>query len=606
MVESEIQEELKHLEEMLVDGTNISFILEQSKSLLSHVDATSHWQLYASILLLLGKAHYYLGQIDEAKEIFERVLQHHSQKDKSIYAKALIHLGNIHQHTSQLAESIVCFKKAIDIFESEQNTLGLAHGYTNAGISYRKLAEYSISLEFMDKGRRLYEELGDEAGVAANTGNIGNVYFGMNQYAKALEYQYQALAINEKVNNLRGIANNCLTIGGVHLLTNEYDLADLYFQRASELFVILDDKTGAMHAQSNIGILLDFQGKFEEALALDEEVLKHAIETDDASGIATQFVNIGNLYANPANSRYEPIKAEEYFLKAMDIHIDLQQQDAVCSLHKQMSELYERMELWQKSLYHLKEHLQLNDVLISEEAKHKADLLDQRRKLDQIERDRQLQVARFQEQEKILHNILPNTIAERMLNGESNIVDVAEDVSIFFSDIVDFTALTSAMNPESLIMDLNKLFTEFDRIAKKHNVEKIKTIGDAYMAVCGVPKKQEDHALRLANFAFDVMSASQQFIIGHSKVDLRIGIHAGEAIAGIIGEDKYSYDLWGDAVNIASRMENTGEKGQIQVTEYYKHLLEGHTDITFTSRGEIDIKGKGKMKTYFMHQSNNA
>lgn len=606
MVESEIQEELKHLEEMLVDGTNISFILEQSKSLLSHVDATSHWQLHASILLILGKAHYYLGQIDEAKEIFESVLQHHSRKDKSIYAKALIHLGNIHQHTSQLAESIVCFKEAIDIFESEQNTLGLAHGYTNAGISYRKLAEYSISLEFMDKGRRLYEELGDEAGVAANTGNIGNVYFGMNQYAKALEYQYQALAINEKVNNLRGIANNCLTIGGVHLLTNEYDLADLYFQRASELFVILDDKTGAMHAKSNIGILLDFQEKFEEALALDEEVLKHAIETDDASGIATQFVNIGNLYANPANSRYEPIKAEEYFLKAMDIHFDLQQQDAVCSLHKQMSELYERMELWQKSLYHLKEHLQLNDVLISEEAKHKADLLDQRRKLDQIERDRQLQVVRFQEQEKILHNILPNTIAERMLNGESNIVDVAEDVSIFFSDIVDFTALTSAMNPESLIMDLNKLFTEFDRIAKKHNVEKIKTIGDAYMAVCGVPKKQEDHALRLANFAFDVMSASQQFIIGHSKVDLRIGIHAGEAIAGIIGEDKYSYDLWGDAVNIASRMENTGEKGQIQVTEYYKHLLEGHTDITFTSRGEIDIKGKGKMKTYFMHQSNNA
>lgn len=606
MVESEIQEELKHLEEMLVDGTNISFILEQSKFLLSHVDATSHWQLHASILLLLGKAHYYLGQIDEAKEIFERVFQYHSQKDKSIYAKALILLGNIHQHTSQLAESIVCFKEAIDIFESEQNTLGLAHGYTNAGISYRKLAEYSISLEFMDKGRRLYEELGDEAGVAANTGNIGNVYFGMNQYAKALEYQYQALAINEKVNNLRGIANNCLTIGGVHLLTNEYDLADLYFQRASELFVILDDKTGAMHAKSNIGILLDFQEKFEEALALDEEVLKHAIETDDASGIATQFVNIGNLYANPANSRYEPIKAEEYFLKAMDIHIDLQQQDAVCSLHKQMSELYERMELWQKSLYHLKEHLQLNDVLISEEAKHKADLLDQRRKLDQIERDRQLQVARFQEQEKILHNILPNTIAERMLNGESNIVDVAEDVSIFFSDIVDFTALTSAMNPESLIMDLNKLFTEFDRIAKKHNVEKIKTIGDAYMAVCGVPKKLEDHALRLANFAFDVMSASQQFIIGHSKVDLRIGIHAGEAIAGIIGEDKYSYDLWGDAVNIASRMENTGEKGQIQVTEYYKQLLEGHTDITFTSRGEIDIKGKGKMKTYFMHQSNNA
>ncbi|MFN5246676.1 MAG: adenylate/guanylate cyclase domain-containing protein [Ignavibacteria bacterium] len=606
MEASEIQEELKHLEEMLVEGTNISFVLEQSKSLLSLVDANTHWQLHASILLQLGKAHFFLGQIDESREIVEHVLQHYSHKDKTICAKALIHLGNIHQQTAQLAESIACFQSALEIYETEQNILGLAHGYTNAGISYRKLADYSTSLEFMDKGRRLYEELGDEAGVAANTGNIGNVYFVMNQYAKALEYQYQALAINEKVNNLRGIANNCLTIGGVHLMTNEYGLADSYFQRASELFEILDDKAGAMHAQSNIGILLDFQEKFEEALALDEEVLKYAIEKDDVSGIATQLVNIGNLYANPKNSRYEPIKAEEYFLKAMDIHIELKQQDAVCSLHKQMSELYERMELWQKSLYHLKEHLQLNDVLISEEAQHKADLFDQRRKLDQIEKERQLEVARFQEQEKILHNILPNTIAERMLNGESNIVDKAEDVSIFFSDIVDFTALTSAMNPESLIMDLNKLFTEFDRIAKKHNVEKIKTIGDAYMAVCGVPKKHQDHALRLANFAFEVMSASKQFIIGHSNVDLRIGIHAGEAIAGIIGEDKYSYDLWGDTVNIASRMENTGEKGHIQVTEHYKQLLDGHLDIIFTSRGEIDIKGKGKMKTYFMHQSNNA
>lgn len=606
MTESEVKEELKHLEQMLIDGTNIQYVLDQLNILLRHIDTTNERELYAEVLLMIGKSHYFLGEIDKSKETYQLILEHHSTKNDRIYAKALLHMGNIHQYNAQLAESIACFQQAVEIFESEQYQQGLAHAYTNAGISYRKLADYSKSLEFMDKGRRLYEELGDEAGVAANTGNIGNVYFGMNQYAKALEYQYQALAINEKLNNLRGIANNCLTIGGVHLLTNEYDLADSFFQRASELFAILDDKIGVMHAQSNIGILLDFQEKFEESLTLHEEVLQYAIEKDDATGIATQFVNIGNLYANHSNSMYDPIKAEEYYLKGMDIHKELHQQDAVYSLHKQMSELYEKMDLWQKSLYHLKEHLHLHEILISEEAQDKADLLDQRRKLEAFERDRLLQIARYQEQEKILHNILPNTIADRILDGEKDIVDYADNISIFFSDIADFTSMSAVMKPETLIKDLNRLFTEIDRIAKKHNVEKIKTIGDAYMAVCGMPLKFEDHALNIAHFAFEVLATSKQFMIGNNPVDLRIGIHAGEAIAGIIGEDKYSYDLWGDSVNIASRMENTGEKGKIQVTEYFKQLLEEQPHITFTSRGEIDIKGKGLMKTYFMHQSNNA
>lgn len=606
MIESKIVDEILYLEQLPIEGKNIQLILEKSQSLLGFVDADINPSLYASLQLIIAKAQYVSGNIEESISILESILRNRMIIEKVILGKVLLSLGTIYQHSTQFAESIDSYLQAIEIFESSQYSKGLASAYTNVGITYRLLADYGKSLEFMDKGRRLFEEFGDELGVAANTGNIGNVYFGLNQYAKALEYQRQALSIHEKLHNLKGIANNCLTIGGVHLLSKEYDLADVFLQRAKEICVILKDKTGIMHAQSNIGILLEFQEKFEDAYALHNEVLEYSIEKGDKTGIATQYVNIGNLYANPANPLRDLSMAERYFQKAMQIHTKLNLNSEECSLHKQMSELYEQMNEWEKSLIHLKQYLEINQELISEDAQNKADLLDQRRRLDVIERDRLLQVARFQEQEKILHNILPNTIADRILDGEKNIVDHADDISIFFCDIADFTAMTSDMKPKELIKDLNTLFTEFDKIARKHKVEKIKTIGDSYMAVCGVPESTENHASRLAEFALEVLTVSHHFKIGAFPVQLRIGLHAGEAIAGVIGEDKYSYDLWGDTVNIASRMEHTGEKGKIQVSEYFKKLLDEYSQFDFVSRGETEIKGKGLMKTYFLHQSNNS
>ena len=606
MVISEIKDELSYLEQLIKEETNFPFVLEKAQSLLEYEIVKQDKSLKAEIDVIIGTSYFYLGNIEASVRHLEGILLFQSEIQKSVYANALIRLGNIYQKQSEFAKSIDYSLRATAIFETEQNYRGLALSYTNIGISYRLLSDFAKSLEFMDKGRRLYLQLDDEAGVAANTGNIGNVYLMMKLYGKSLEYLVLALSINEKVNNLRGIANNCLTIGGVYILTKEYHLAESYLNRALQVYAILQDPTGQMHVQSNIGILLEYQGRFEEAYALHKEVLDYVEKKGDKYSIAIQLVNIGNIYANVASNLHNPQKAEEMFLKAQELQESLDLKNEQCLLHKQLSELYEQLHLWEKSLIHLKQYLDLNESLNSEEAKNKADLLEQKRKLDEMEQMRLLQITRFQEQERMLHKILPNTIADRILEGEKSIVDKANDISIFFSDIVDFTEMTSSMKPEDLINDLNTLFTEFDRIARKHSVEKIKTIGDSYMAVCGIPQQMDDHAMRITNFAFDVLSASKQLKIGNKNVELRIGIHSGEAIAGVIGEDKYSYDLWGDSVNIASRMENSGEKGCIQVTEYFKELLAGNSDIIFISRGEIEIKGKGLMKTFFMHQSNKA
>jgi class 3 adenylate cyclase len=607
MVLQEIQDEVQYLESLVREGSNFQYVIETGTALLDEHEVKEDPELRTSILLLLVNAQFYLGDIQQAKQLCGIILDTMTALEHRYYfAKGLIALANIHKHESEFAKCIEYYLQAEEIFLDINNTLGLAKTYTNIGAAFRLLAEYKKSLDYMDKGRRLYEELGDELGVAANTGNIGNVYFTMGNFTKALEYLGIALQTHEKVNHLRGIANNCMTIGGVHLLTNEFELADSYFQRALENFTLLNDGTGASHVRSNIGILLEYLGKYDESYTTHREVLEYAIEIQDAMSIAIQYGNLGQLFKNQDNPHYDPKRAEEYILKALDLQIQLQTRKDECSNHKSLSELYEQTYEWEKAHKHLKRYNQLQEELLSEDTKQKADLLDQQRKVDLIERDKLLQLTKYQEQERILHNILPSTIADRILAGEKHIVDTAHDISIFFSDILDFTSMTSSLSPEILIQDLNALFTEFDRIAKKYGIEKIKTIGDSYMAVCGVPQKRDDHALRLAEFALEILSASKTFTIGSYPVHLRIGLHAGDAIAGVIGEDKYSYDLWGDAVNIASRMENTGENGKIQVTEYYKSLLEEHDHLDFTLRGDIGIKGKGIMKTYFMHQSNNS
>jgi adenylate cyclase len=151
-----------------------------------------------------------------------------------------------------------------------------------------------------------------------------------------------------------------------------------------------------------------------------------------------------------------------------------------------------------------------------------------------------------------------------------------------------------------LVRNLNKLFSIIDNLADKHGIEKIKTIGDSYMAVCGIPEHKQDHAIRMAEFAKEVMRLSESFNFEDRAIELRIGIHSGPAVAGVIGLNRYSYDLWGDSVNIASRLESTGMPGKIQVSESFVSELSNQSKGGFITsyRGETEMKGKGTMKTY--------
>ncbi len=222
-----------------------------------------------------------------------------------------------------------------------------------------------------------------------------------------------------------------------------------------------------------------------------------------------------------------------------------------------------------------------------------------------IERTSQLRESNQQllvEQEKserLLLNILPEPIANQLKEGESSIANGFAEATILFADLVNFTKLSEKMHPTQLVSMLNEIFSQFDSLTEKHGLEKIKTIGDAYMVVGGLPVPRADHAEAIAEMALDMQAEILRFNLKRGQdCDIRIGINTGPVVAGVIGTKKFIYDLWGDTVNVASRMESHGIVGEIQVTvTTYEQLQHRYT---FQPRGSIQVKGKGEMTTYLL------
>jgi adenylate cyclase len=192
-------------------------------------------------------------------------------------------------------------------------------------------------------------------------------------------------------------------------------------------------------------------------------------------------------------------------------------------------------------------------------------------------------------------------IAERLKKGEQSIADGFAEVTVLFSDVVDFTAFSAHTTAAELVALLNDLFSRFDAASQRHGVEKIKTIGDCYMAVCGLPKPRPDHARAMAEMALDLLRVLGEFNRQRgTNLQVRIGLNSGPVVAGVIGSTKFIYDLWGDTVNVASRMESTGVPGAIQVTEsVYQELCGAYT---FEERGLIEVKGKGKLRAWILRK----
>ncbi len=223
----------------------------------------------------------------------------------------------------------------------------------------------------------------------------------------------------------------------------------------------------------------------------------------------------------------------------------------------------------------------------------------ERLRLIQLQQEKQLLEMEKEKSERLLLNILPQCIAERLKGGERNIAERFAEVTVLFADIVDFTTLANETDPEDLVTILNELFSRFDRLAERHGLEKIKTIGDSYLVVGGLPLPRADHAEAVAEMALGML-ATVRDLNSDSGISLRvrIGLNTGPVVAGVIGRKKFTYDLWGTAVNLASRMQSSGLPDHIHLSEGTRRLLRGHFKVT--ARGTVHCKGHGEVRSYLL------
>ncbi|MCX8495088.1 MAG: response regulator [Akkermansiaceae bacterium] len=223
----------------------------------------------------------------------------------------------------------------------------------------------------------------------------------------------------------------------------------------------------------------------------------------------------------------------------------------------------------------------------------------ERLRFAQLQAEKELVELEKEKSEKLLLNILPGAIAGRLKSGEKTIANGHATVSVMFADLCGFTALSRKTNPAQLVEMLNGIFTAFDLIVEKHGVEKIKTIGDCYMMVGGLPTHRDDHAQVVADAALEMVQALDRLNqINGTDLKMRVGIHTGPVVAGVIGKIKFTYDLWGDTVNVASRMESSGLPGMVHLSEQTQEALKGK--FMLEERGFVECKGLGQVKTFFL------
>jgi class 3 adenylate cyclase len=537
------------------------------------------------------------------------------------------------------------------INEELNNSNSIASNLGNIGIIYYEQSDYPKAFESYFKSLKIYEELNDKKAIATNSGNIGIIYSDQSDYPKALEYYFKALKINEELNDKRGIAINSGNIGNIYAYQSDYPKALDYYFKALKINEELNDKRGIAINSGNIGSIYTYQSDYPKALEYYFKALKINKELNYKSGITYNLENIGELYIKLSEDTiYDKIhetnelvgltkeinlkKGIEYLFSSEKICKEINDLKLLKTISQNLYDGYKRQGNYLKALEYHEQYKTMQDSVFNIEKAKKFATLEAKRETQLKEKEIERQKAVInankwqlfgslsvilllivfsffvflerRKSEKLLLNILPLKIAKRLKKKENTIADSFDSASVVFIDIVDFTKSSTGIDPKRVVEVLNVLYTKLDKIAQKYGLEKIKTIGDCYMAASGIPEIRNDNAEMAAKFALESMNLLKDYDTGGGVlINFRCGVDCGPVVAGVIGENKFIYDLWGDAVNTASRMESNGVAGKIQVTERFKEKItnieQGISNIEFEERGEIEIKGKGMMKTYFLN-----
>ena len=530
------------------------------------------------------------------------------------------------QQAVKYAEELIFLAKELNNPSFEQR------GYFLKGNHKRKMGE-------LDEALDAYIKSGEAAGNAKSLraegityGAIADIYSLSNNHDIAMLYYRKSISALKQADDSIALASSILNAGDEFLHREMFDSAYAYFKESSLIFEKLNYLTGKAYSLGNIGMVYANKGQKELAEKNINEAIQILEELEDYYPICVYLVYMSDIYSEKGDE----VTAMGYAHRSLHLAELQGLKEQISSANLKLSELYEKSGDPIKSLNYYKNHIAYRDSvnnLISiqkmadlrtdfEVAQKQAevDLLNQGKRTQNIIMISLIVIVILgavilgtlywyykniqhekKRSENLLLNILPfETAKELKLNGKVEPVKI-DKVTVLFTDFVDFSVLAKKIESKNLVNRIDYYFKAFDEIISKYGLEKIKTIGDSYMCAGGLPISDENHIVNMAKAAIEIRDFVQSEKNKNPDLpnfDVRIGIHTGPVVAGIVGIKKWQYDIWGDAVNIASRMESASKPGKINISEATYQEIK--TKFNCEYRGEIEMKNRGIMKMYFL------
>ena len=447
----------------------------------------------------------------------------------------------------------------------------------------------------------LIQEQGLTREVATLYDVMCSTYSHLQEGEEAIRYGKLALEISEGFQPKGAIASSLISLGVAYQTAGDQATALEQFERALLLCRDLKVQNAVVMALCNVLECASALGRFERAEEAIAELDTMEIVLDDIA----IYVEVGRSRIQQSHDDAEQALAS--LLRALDVAEQGNHQFYAAEVHRYIKDLARASGDFELYLAHQDKEAAIREEISGAETRKRLALQDKQREL---EAERRAHQAERERERAVLYSTLPQHVADRVVAGEQ-VTDHFDNASVLFLDIAGFTSISDRIPAGHVVHLLKAIFKVCDDVCKRHGVTRIKTIGDSYMAVAGVPEPLDDHASRAAQAALAMITElndlelSMDPSLGDTswtqevgELNVRIGLHCGPVVAGIVGDEQLQYDVWGDTVNTASRMESTGEPGRVQVSEAFAQLVANR--YTLDARGEVDIKGKGSMTTFWL------
>lgn len=542
-----------------------------------------------------------LGYYIKNLEIYEQA------GNQSGIAGALGNIGTVFVNQGDYPKGLDYFQQSLEINKKIGNQIGMATTLSNIGVIYENQGDYDKALDYYEQSLEIAEKIGKQRIMASLIGNIGFIYMHQGDYPKALDYKTQSLEINEQIGNQRGISMSLHDIGTIYFTQGDYLKALDYYIQSLEINEQMGNQSGIARSLTKMGVIYLNQGDYSKALnncqtayELSLSIGSLSLQKDGCSCLYDTYKAMGN--GNKALKYLELRTVIEDSLHAEETSKKLQQmefqkvilQDSIAKAQEAhlIQEAHEEEIRQEEKTRNISLGVGALFVLLAGSFYGRWRYVRKSKASLQIEKDRS---------ENLLLNILPEEVAQELKETGKAAPKKYECVTILFTDFKDFTKLVASIPATTLIVELDDIFGKFDDIMDEVGIEKIETIGDAYMAASGLPRENSDHALRCVEAAFRMIEFLEKRN-ENSEIswNMRVGIHSGPVVAGVVGKKKFAYDLFGDSVNTASRMESNGHVGKVNISQATYKLLQDDPDFSFENRGKIEAKGKGEMEMYFV------